>query len=66
MKKKNLAGIIVLVLCLVVFTILLILPPKVDAVVKHMPGHKGPGPFGDTCYCPELQPDCGCAIVMEE
>jgi hypothetical protein len=67
MKKKNMAVKIVFVLCLVVFTILLILPPKVDAKVTHMPGAKGPGPYGDTCICPEWPYyDCGCAIVSDE
>lgn len=66
MKKKKMAGIIVLVLCLVVFTILLLLPPKIDASVKHMPGYKTGGPYGDTCACPSWPYfDCGCAIMIE-
>lgn len=66
MKKKNMAGIIVFVLCLVVFTILLFLPPKADAAVQHMPGEKTGGPFGDTCECPHWPYyNCGCAIMEQ-
>lgn len=63
MKKHN--KLILLFTLVVLLAVTIIIPVKSFAAdVTHLPGEKGQGPFGDTCWCPvdEKVATCGCAI----
>jgi len=64
MKKSN--KLLLLLTLVVMLAVTIIIPVKSFAAsVTHLPGKKGQGPFGDTCWCPEENEDlvnCGCAV----
>jgi hypothetical protein len=57
---------ILLIALIVILAVIVIVPTKsYSADVTHLPGYKGSGPYGDTCWCPWFPFDCGCAVAQQ-
>lgn len=62
--KESIKPILLIVLA-IMLAVTIIVPTRTYAGdTVHMPGYKGQGPFGDTCWCPSFAHiNCGCAIT---
>lgn len=65
MKKSN--KLILLLTLVVMLVVTIVIPAKSFAKTEEMPGRWGTGPFGLTCWCPEVtEVECGCIIFHPE
>lgn len=54
---------ILLVAMVIVLTIMIIVPSQTQAGIVEIPGIKGAGEYGDTCFCPWFDYNCGCGLI---